>query len=105
MLRYVIAFIAGGTAFTILAPILSSIAILMIIGLIILAILTAFIPGGWVIMFGFRSLIGFFRRWIMPLTILTIAALFITVLTGTAGHDVGLLSVVCISGGLGLQPM
>jgi hypothetical protein len=99
MLRYVIAFIAGGTAFTILAPILSSIAILMIIGLIILAILTAFIPGGWVIMFGFRSLIGFFRRWIMPLTILTIAALFITVLTGTAGHDVG-LGLSFVVGGL-----
>jgi hypothetical protein len=99
MLRYVIAFIAGGTAFTILAPILSSIAILMIIGLIILAILTAFIPGGWVIMFGFRSLIGFFRRWIMPLTILAIAALFITVLTGVAGHDVG-LGLSFIVGGL-----
>jgi hypothetical protein len=99
MLRYVIAFIAGGTAFTILAPILSSIAILMIIGLIILAILTAFIPGGWVIMFGFRSLIGFFRRWIMPLTILTIAALFITVLTGTAGHEVG-LGLSFVVGGL-----
>jgi hypothetical protein len=99
MLRYVIAFIAGGTAFTILAPILSSIAILMIIGLIILAILTAFIPGGWVIMFGFRSLIGFFRMWIMPLTILAIAALFITVLTGTAGHDVG-LGLSFVVGGL-----
>jgi hypothetical protein len=99
MLRYVIAFITGGTAFTILAPILSSIAILMIIGLIILAILTAFIPGGWVIMFGFRSLIGFFRRWIMPLTILTIAALFITVLTGTAGHEVG-LGLSFVVGGL-----
>jgi len=99
MLRYVIAFIAGGTAFTILAPILSSIAILMIIGLIILAILTAFIPGGWIIMFGFRSLIGFFRRWIMPPTILTIAALFITVLTGTAGHDVG-LGLSFVVGGL-----
>jgi hypothetical protein len=99
MLRYVIAFIAGGTAFTILAPILSSIAILMIIGLIILAILAAFIPGGWVIMFGFRSLIGFVGKWIIPLAILAIATLFTTVLTGTAGHDVG-LGLSFIVGGL-----
>jgi MFS family permease len=99
MLRYVIAFIAGGTAFTILAPILSSIAILMIIGLIILAILTAFIPGGWVIMFGFRSLIGFVGKWIIPLAILAIATLFTTVLTGTAGHYVG-LGLSFVVGGL-----
>ena len=97
MLRYVIAFIAGGTAFTILAPILSSIAILMIIGLIILAILTAFIPGGWVIMFGFRSLIGFIGKWIIPLAILAIATLFTTVLTG--GHEVG-LGLSFVVGGL-----
>jgi MFS family permease len=99
MLRYVIAFIAGGTAFTILAPILSSIAILMIIGLIILAILAAFVPGGWVIMFGFRSLIGVVGKWIIPLAILAIATLFTTVLTGTAGHDVG-LGLSFVVGGL-----
>jgi hypothetical protein len=50
MLRYLIGFILGGLAFMVLAPELSSIAVVLLVVLAILVAFVVFMPGGWLIM-------------------------------------------------------
>lgn len=48
-IKYLIAFILGGTIFAMVAPFLSVLAILALIALVLLLIFAAFIPGGWLL--------------------------------------------------------
>jgi hypothetical protein len=84
MLRYLIGFILGGIAFMALAPILSAIAVVLLVGIAILALFVLLMPGGWLIMFGVRSFMGFFGRWVIPLVLLSIIALLITATSSTS---------------------
>jgi hypothetical protein len=55
-------------------------------------------PGGWLIMFGVRSFMGFFGRWVIPLILLCIVALFITA-TSASSPQAG-LGLSFVVGGL-----
>jgi HEPN domain-containing protein len=98
VLRYLIGFILGGLAFMALAPILSAIAVVLLVGIAILALFVLLMPGGWLIMFGVRSFMGFFGRWVIPLILLCIVALFVTA-TSTSSPQAG-LGLSFVVGGL-----
>ncbi len=90
MLRYVIAFIVGGLAFMLVQPILASIALILLLGLILMLILTMLLPGGWMIFFGFRAVTGFLGRYVAPLFILLFAGLLAALIMVAAGPEAGL---------------
>jgi len=98
MVGRVIAFVVGGLAFMLLQPILSSIALILLMGLVLMFIVTMFIPGGWVLFFGFRAVTGFLGRYIAPLFILLLAGLLTGLVMLAAGPQAGLALGFTIGG-------
>jgi hypothetical protein len=65
----------GGLLLLLIQPILAAVAVVSVIGLIIFAFLAFFVPGGWLLVFGARSFMGFFRRILVPVVAVMLASL------------------------------
>ncbi|MEM4328764.1 MAG: hypothetical protein QXI50_03785 [Candidatus Caldarchaeum sp.] len=74
-IKYGAGFIVGGLLFMFMQPVLASIAVVTLIGLVIIFVVAMLIPGGWLLFFGVRSFMGLLRGIIAPVIAIMLAAL------------------------------
>lgn len=100
--RHIIGFVLGGLAFVIVQPILSSLVVIALIGLLILLIVSILLPGGWLLFLGFRTFTGLFRGLIAPVAVAMLASLAVTGVSLAYGSEAGMILAFLIGGVTGL---